>query len=404
MIQPVPSSPMPATVSPALPGEAAVPASGDIAETLDFSALLALESDAGEPLDQAPAAIVAMSLPRHALAGAAAETGKILPSALPEETAGEPQPEAASPAPVPEPQATAASLVTAIAPALPTNPQDTAGDPPAEPAPAPRQLPAVAAQAAVAALLRRPGPAQPALEKQDHPQQIGPVVAETLTAALPAAALPSPRKTGLSPAPAETVQIDLARLAPAIPRGELRLPVESTLVAGSSIEAVSAAAQPSAGSAGPQGALPGAVPAQPVTRPHDFSALIDRLTAAREALAPQSVAITVAHQDFGPVRLRFRSEDSGLSVAISSADPAFARAAATAPLPVLPAGASDQAALSQQRGDSAQTQTGSSNGSGGFAQQRGGSPERRDDDTRLRDQPHRPAAPARHDGRRDIFA
>ena len=49
-----------------------------------------------------------------------------------------------------------------------------------------------------------------------------------------------------------------------------------------------------------------------------------------EALAPQAVSITLAHQEFGAVRLQFRSEDTGLSVAMTSADPDFARAAALA--------------------------------------------------------------------------
>lgn len=408
MIQPLSCSLMPAAAGLAMPNEVALPAGGDMAETLDFSALLSLESEASEPVDQAAATVVALTLPKQVLAAAAAKPGKILPHALPEEPASEPQPEYPSPTLdptlAPEPLAIHASPVVAIAPASPADPQGTAGDPPPEPASAPRPLPAMAAQAAVSALLSRPGPAQPDLAKQDGVQQIGPVVAETRTAASPTAPVPHPGKTALSPAPTEEVQIDLAGMVPAAPSGELRLPVEGAIGASSPPETAAAAPQTSAGNITLQGALPGPMPAQLAARPHDFSALIDRLTAAREALSPQNVAITVAHQDFGPVQLRFRSEDFGLSVAISSADPAFARAAAAAPLPVLPAGASDQAALSHQRGDAPQPQTDNSSGSGSFARQRGGSLEQGEHDPHPREHAHRPAAGARPDGRRGIFA
>lgn len=131
--------------------------------------------------------------------------------------------------------------------------------------------------------------------------------------------------------------------------------------------------------------VPQAIATSPVAqvRPHDFGALIDRLSAAREALAPQTVSVTVAHQEFGPVRLHFRPEDAGLSVAMSSADPDFARASAAAPTLVLPTAASEQSGAAQQHrseGGSAQQ--------GGFAQPRGQSSERREGQT---EQQHRPA-------------
>ena len=118
-------------------------------------------------------------------------------------------------------------------------------------------------------------------------------------------------------------------------------------------------------------------------RPHDFAALIERIAVAREAAAPQAVSITVTHQDFGPVRLSFRPDDAGLSVALSSADPGFARAAAAIPVPILPMTAADQAGLGQsQRSDSGAAQT------GGQSHSRGGS-----GDPRRDSQPHSQANP-----------
>ncbi|MFM5950601.1 MAG: hypothetical protein ACKOPM_15465 [Novosphingobium sp.] len=121
----------------------------------------------------------------------------------------------------------------------------------------------------------------------------------------------------------------------------------------------------------------------PQVRPHDFTALIDRLTAAREAMAPQAISLTVAHQEFGPVRLHFRPEDAGLSVAMTSADPDFARAAAAQPAPVLPTAASEQAGSAlQQRGEGAPSPQ------GGFTQSRGQSSERREQHHGQQHQPH----------------
>ncbi len=66
-----------------------------------------------------------------------------------------------------------------------------------------------------------------------------------------------------------------------------------------------------------------------VEAPADFSALVDRLVAAREAaqgsLAPHAVHAAVAHAEFGQVSLRFEQQDGGLSVAMTSPDPDFAR-------------------------------------------------------------------------------
>lgn len=131
-----------------------------------------------------------------------------------------------------------------------------------------------------------------------------------------------------------------------------------------------------------------AAPIGPV-RPHDFAALIERIAVAREAAAPQAVSITVTHQDFGQVRLSFRPEDTGLSVAMSSADPGFARAAAAVPAPALPSTVSDQTGPGpNQRSDTGAAQT------GGQSHSRGGS-----GDPRRDSQPQSQANPGPRSGR-----
>ncbi|MES2300538.1 MAG: hypothetical protein V4521_00420 [Pseudomonadota bacterium] len=58
----------------------------------------------------------------------------------------------------------------------------------------------------------------------------------------------------------------------------------------------------------------------------DFATLVDTLNRAREEAEPNTVRVSVAHADFGRVSMRFEQDDTGMSVAMSSADPGFARA------------------------------------------------------------------------------
>lgn len=63
----------------------------------------------------------------------------------------------------------------------------------------------------------------------------------------------------------------------------------------------------------------------------DFATLVDTLARAREEASPHAIHASVTHAEFGRVSLRFeRDEDNGLSVAMSSADPGFARAVSAA--------------------------------------------------------------------------
>jgi len=119
-----------------------------------------------------------------------------------------------------------------------------------------------------------------------------------------------------------------------------------------------------------------AEPAPGSAAPHDFAALVDRLVAAREAVQPQGATLTVAHAEFGPIELRFRHEAHGLAVALTSADPDFARAAAAAPpvnLPGITAGLN-----AHEPGPSASTRDTASAGGGAASNQgRGQQSERR---------------------------
>lgn len=58
----------------------------------------------------------------------------------------------------------------------------------------------------------------------------------------------------------------------------------------------------------------------------DFATLVDTLNRAREEAEPNAMRVSVAHADFGRVSMRFEQDDTGMSVAMSSADPGFARA------------------------------------------------------------------------------
>lgn len=106
--------------------------------------------------------------------------------------------------------------------------------------------------------------------------------------------------------------------------------------------------------------------AAPPERLHDFSALIDRLAAAREAAAPNSISISIPHADFGQVQLHFRHENGGLSVSLASADPAFAGIAAQAAPPVLPVGDARSADFAPGQGSAR------ADGQGASASQQGG--------------------------------
>ncbi len=415
MIQPAAPAPFPALT--AISDTPAMPAV-EGADGADFGALLAMQG-------AVPSAATASDgpLPGAVLTALAAATpGKTLPFALPEAATAPPLVEAPTGHPLPATAALAARLAkvaakpdTKLEKTQTPEPQDEAEPLPDQPASASAaapiaELPILAALPAVetapTAALAPPISSPPAAPVADakaeaklEREHTGQGAAHRAIPALPATASPQaqaqiqrrtaqavvaaaaaqttkpaldtaqPAQSAPPPtaAPAEQVRIELAlprligpgalnrdEARPLTKPPELVLPDAPGVITGSP-------AQPQP-SAAPQSAAIAQV------RPHDFAALIERIAVAREAAAPQAVSITVTHQDFGPVRLSFRPDDAGLSVALSSADPGFARAAAAIPVPILPMTAADQAGLGQnQRSDSSPAQT------GGQSQSRGGS-------------------------------
>lgn len=169
-----------------------------------------------------------------------------------------------------------------------------------------------------------------------------------------AAAAPEPASSGPSPAPAPTSDEHLARRFDAMAAPD---------AAATATASPNAPAPDTAGTA----TLPRA---QARVERMDFATLVDTLSRAREEASPRSVRVAVTHADFGKVSLRFDQDDKGLSVAMSSADPGFARAA-TAP--------AESAALTDRNAQSNSEQRNpeprGGNAAGGTPAQNGGQPE-----------------------------
>lgn len=400
MIQTIcPATTAPSGQAPALPGMTA----GSDGEAADFGALLdglAAQLIPGVGADILPDGMAGQVTPPLPEGEGAATTGKILPLDLPLvqliSAEAKPEiPEAQLPVETPVPAQLPLAALAAPGAAddlVPPQPEPEGADdpdalaaPPQAPdAPMATAAPIVVAVAPAALQVQTAEPAPPAQQSQGSADR----------AAVPAADLPAPQlaaqgeravaaspvhargkpadlatpASNLAPGPAETVRMDLALQAPspAIQSGPVQPPSPP-----------------------------------PQVRPHEFAALIDRLATAREGVATHTVSLTVAHQDFGPVRLHFRPDELGLSVSMASADPDFARIAASAPPPVLPVQASEPASTtSNQRGESAAQ--GSAQGQGS-AQSRGGSPDRRDEPRQSQAQ-HRRADPDNPGQRSGIFA
>jgi hypothetical protein len=422
--------------SPVLSPLSLIPAAGDLplpntpegAELADFGALLAQSSGQSAATAPEPA------LPQFPLAAAAgpAIPGKSLPVGLPlAELAMEPQNPAPAPSgDVPGPDCLPLVPLPLASTGGPVRPQPAKGkgkvqpDPGCEPKGA--EPPTTSALPDPATVLPQPdasdrpvtlagpgltppqpvlpeaeaAPPAPAMPDATTPPRRDPA-APALARAAPAAAFlrsvqpgrgsAEPPAAPQHPAPAPAVPVTQVRieLAPA-----QSLPPVMRLLAKEDVRAAPVLAVPEAPVAPAAGLAPSPAPlplqqAMPVPtlaeRPQDFSALIDRLIAAREAVAPQAMTISVAHTEFGQVHLRFRREEAGLAVSLASADPGFARAASALP-PVLPVG--DPQAAQLQPGQSAPRQDmGSTASQSGTGQQRQSQGERRDDLAQAQHQP-----------------
>lgn len=108
----------------------------------------------------------------------------------------------------------------------------------------------------------------------------------------------------------------------------------------------------------PEPAAP--VRADPRAERVDFATLVETLNRAREDASPNTVRVSLAHADFGRVSMRFEQNDKGMTVAMNSADPGFARAVAASNEAASTATSSDN-----QRGQSSQANTNTGAGAQG---------------------------------------
>lgn len=255
--------------------------------------------------------------------------------------------------------------------------QNQALSAPLDPAPAPialpaLTLPAVAATRSGETRLRLPLLAQAAAVAAAIPPENS-EPQPRLTLSFVGAALPLEDKAPLAALPRSPQVAAAAERPPTPAKVAPGLPADLTLRGPEPMNPVTI---PTAPAVQTQNSLPPFSPAETALRPHDFTQLVDRLVAARELAAPQAFQVAVQHGEFGPIQLRFRHEGEGLSIAMASADPEFARAVSAAPAPVLPALPVETPAQSGSRFENSSQNASSS---GQSAQQRGGSPERREE-------------------------
>lgn len=283
------------------------------------------EPEAALPARSVPAPLVmlaAVAKPRLALRGAEAQAAEI---PAPAEDQPQPAVEAQGEEPARSPVVVeAAPVILAAAPAVPASPAPleakSAGALPAAPRPrGAAPLPAVATRA------REVSPEAPRTELPQQVQQIA------------------------QPLPQATIRI---AAAPA----EARREGEPALVAAPPVGHAEPASETAPTTAAPRTAQPfamlspvlpaqapltlSAMPASAVQGPTDFAQIVDRLVAAREAVAPAEVRVTLDHVQFGKVSVGFTPDASGMSVTLAAADPEFARAVEAA-APFAPPAASE---------------------------------------------------------------
>lgn len=346
----------PAATAPALPAAQTIPGL--------LAAVRAIKVTTGEPAEAAP--VPAKGKARTDAAGEAGDQ----PGADADSAPG------AAPAP------TALALLTnpllpAAATAAPASTTTaTTGAAPAGPA-LPQTAPAVAQSAANAAaagpdpVASQPGTTTAALPAAIAAQMAGvPLPAAsnaTQTATQPQPAADAALALKVDPAAAQAAAAPAFSLEPAAARPmaavKLRPVVASDSQPGTPAAPGLDLTSPLAGQVA--GAPAAANPAMPATspaglplanRPHDFTGLVDRLIAARDAAQtglPQTVHMSLNHADFGPISLNFQQDRGGLAVSVASADPDFARAVQAA-IPAPGAATADTASRDSRQGSGQQ--------------------------------------------------
>ena len=355
------ASPLGTVLGAGFPSGAPAPAvGGNPADPAAFTNLLAAgeaaaSTDAPAPARQDPVRQVLAALPAITAAG-----GKILPDLMP------PPEEAARPVATPAgPPVPVLPLLRAVRPlevAEPARPRVPAqvGDEAAPAADEPGEAAPIVVPALVFALAPAPAPTEAAapaanITSGTVPAQPAPaalllppaIAAQLMGQALPrpvepaqaqaAAARDNTRTLRLPAAPAPVAaEAQFTLASPAAPSGPASLRLRPVVEAPGPAPTESGTASPMpAMVADPAPIIPNAMAAGPAPAGvpalgHSFAAVVDRLMAAREAVqadgTAQPVAVNLRHAEFGTVSVRFEQRAEGLSVALASPDPDFARA------------------------------------------------------------------------------
>lgn len=411
-------------------GDQTLSLSGEGPQTADFSALLALSegqtAEAVVPGEAPQLPALPVTLP----ATLAAITGKILPPALPEQV---PVSEAEKPTVTPLPADVLPQLsLREGKPGLPVQRRPAKSEVMPEPTPVPGDPAPVVEVPTLPLVTLQPAPIEPGSPLPAQPPVL-PVASEPAeqptASSTPAGRMPEPAAPALahaapqaaflravrpgqdpvaqpaSPAmpPVNQVRIELA---PSPPVPVVRAPAKDELrpaaLTAQAEPALPALGTPTGPGSGPALPAPLVQPQLQADRPQDFSALIDRLVAAREAAGPQAISVSLAHSDFGRINLHFRHDEAGLAVSLASPDPAFARAASALP-PVLPV--ADSQAAQVQTGQPGPHQDGAAaSGQSGHGQQRGARSDRGESNQPQATHQPRQSRPGKPQHRSGIFA
>ncbi len=328
----------------AAPAPAATLVSPEMAAFQDFLSLVGLAPLAQEVTDDALLDPVAEGVAESLDPNLAALTGNILPPALPvlpQSVAAPPQ--AANPGPAMLPAATAAqALVQAQVAGLPLPPVT-----------AQQIAPEMDGNAKAAKV-----PVQPTMPLAVSIEAVpaAPVVPARTAASQPVLAQVQLAQAQLAQAQLAQAQLAQAQLAmqgeqvqpgakSTVRREEVAGQIAAPLLASDAPAAetarpVSRAAALAAADSQPQTAVPFSLVAPTTTTiaaatttasdtapaRHDFEAVVDRLTEARELARPSRADLHLTHREFGAVSVQFELAGHALKVAMSSPDQAFAPA------------------------------------------------------------------------------
>ncbi|MCL6252179.1 hypothetical protein M3P36_14130 [Altererythrobacter sp. KTW20L] len=314
------------------------------------------EAAANDMLPGEPASLMALpsfliiTLPKQPeVRGAAVSAevpGQVLQTILPEALAAK----QAAASPQPAPPATGGAMPAPAAPATSAAPAAATAPAPAAPVSA---APVSAAHAPAQGLhiqFDLLPPAAPAIQQARTPQAEAAAPTAQQLAAMPAVQALDPRRelaerSANPPVTAAAVIPKEGELQATAPVAPAAAPVLPSPVA-------TPVAAPEAARVGPID-----TPAAPASAPrHDFEAVVERLSEARELARPGRATMQLAHREFGAVSVQFDMAGQSLKVGLASSDTAFAPAvqaalAVQAERPVMASGEAQGSRSDQQRSD-----------------------------------------------------